>query len=172
MEIDRIRPFLEYYARLRKRTLAVVRCIPPERIEWSPMDGAFSFGDVLRHVAAIERYVFAENAWRRPSRYPGHGRELADGYEEVLSFLTRMHAETLNILRPLTPRDLNSRFESLMGVSIPVWKWLRALAEHEIHHRGQLYLMLRLLDVSTPPLYGLTSEQVKARSGVNPAQPD
>jgi len=51
-----------------------------------------------------------------------------------------------------------------MGFSIPVWKWLRALAEHEVHHRGQLYLMLRMIDVSTPPLYGLTSEEVRARS--------
>lgn len=47
---------------------------------------------------------------------------------------------------------------------MPTRKWLRAMIEHEAHHRGQLYLMLRLIGVSPPPLFGLTSEQVRARS--------
>jgi uncharacterized damage-inducible protein DinB len=165
MEITRIDPFLHYYGRLRQRTLAVVECIPPERIEWAPAEGAFSFADVLRHVAGIERYVFAENAHGRGSRYPGHGRELADGHAAVLEYLERMHRETLELLRPLEPEELERRIPTLMGNEIPVWKWLRALAEHEVHHRGQLYLMLRLIGVPTPPLYGLTSEEVRERGG-------
>jgi uncharacterized damage-inducible protein DinB len=164
MEITRVEPFLEYYGRLRERTLRVVDCIPGERLEWAPRPGAFSFGDLLRHVGAIERFVFAENALRRPSRYPGHGRELADGYAEVRGFLERTHRETLDLLRGLTPEDLRRRCVTTAGTSLPVWKWLRALAEHEVHHRAQLYLMLRLIDVPTPPMYGLTSEEVRARS--------
>jgi hypothetical protein len=38
------------------------------------------------------------------------------------------------------------------------------MAEHEIHQRGQIYLGLGMLDVPTPPLYGLTSEEVRSRS--------
>jgi uncharacterized damage-inducible protein DinB len=38
------------------------------------------------------------------------------------------------------------------------------LPEHEIHHRGQLYTILSVLDVPTPPIFGLTSEEVRARS--------
>jgi uncharacterized damage-inducible protein DinB len=164
MEITRIEPFVDYYGRLRGRTLRVVACIPPGLLEWAPRPDAFSFGDILRHIGAIERYVFAENAHRRPSRYPGHGRELADGHDAVLAFLERTHRETLGLLRDLTPGDLRRRCETPGGTSLPVWKWLRALAEHEVHHRGQLYLMLRLVDVPTPPMYGLTSEEVRTRS--------
>ena len=43
-------------------------------------------------------------------------------------------------------------------------KWLRAMTEHEAHHRGQLYLMLAMRGVATPPIFGLTSEEVRARS--------
>ena len=45
------------------------------------------------------------------------------------------------------------------------------MLEHEAHHRGQLYLMLGLRDVAVPQLYGLTSEEVLARSagGAPPA---
>jgi uncharacterized damage-inducible protein DinB len=38
------------------------------------------------------------------------------------------------------------------------------MVEHEAHHRGQIYLMLNMLEVPTPPLYGLTSEEVRART--------
>jgi len=38
------------------------------------------------------------------------------------------------------------------------------MIEHEAHHRGQIYLMLGMRGVATPPIYGLTSEEVKARS--------
>jgi uncharacterized damage-inducible protein DinB len=38
------------------------------------------------------------------------------------------------------------------------------MCEHEIHHRGQIYLMLNHLEVPTPPLFGLTSEEVRDRS--------
>ena len=50
------------------------------------------------------------------------------------------------------------------GAEITVWKWLRSMIEHEIHHRGQIYTYLHLLEQESPPLYGLTSEQVKENS--------
>ena len=79
--------------------------------------------------------MFAENVRGLPSRYPGHGRELADGFEETFAFLDRMHQEALP-----------------GGASLPAWKWLRSMTEHEIHHRGQIYLLLGLLGIATPPL--------------------
>lgn len=164
MEIRTIEPFLDYYGRIRERTGRVAACIPPERIEWRPREGAFSFGDLLRHLAAVERWMFAENVSGRPSRYPGHGRALADGYEAVMDYVDRMHAETMELFRALTPDALQARCTTPGGTSMPAWKWLRAMVEHEIHHRGQIYLMLNLLGVPTPPLYGLTSEEVRERS--------
>jgi uncharacterized damage-inducible protein DinB len=164
VEITGIETFLDYFERVRERTRRVAAVIPPEHLEWAPRPGAFSFGDLLRHLGAIERYMFAENAQGLPSRYPGHGRELADGYEETFAFLDRMHQEALAIFRTLGPADLLRRCETPGGTSLPVWKWLRSMAEHEIHHRGQIYLMLNLLGIPTPPLYGLTSEEVRARS--------
>jgi uncharacterized damage-inducible protein DinB len=38
------------------------------------------------------------------------------------------------------------------------------MPEHEIHHRGQIYTMLGMLDVPTPPIYGMTATEVQARS--------
>jgi len=153
--------FLNYYAKIRQRTEDVVRCIPPKDIEWSLSDGRFSLGDIVRHLASIERFMYAENARRRPSQYPGHGRELADGYDAVLEYFAKMHRESIDILTGLTAEDFNSLCKTPAGIEIRVWKWLRAMIEHEVHHRGQLYVYLGALGVRTPPIFGLTSEQVR-----------
>lgn len=164
MEIRTIEPFLDYYGKIRRRTLRVARCIPRERIEWTYREGRWTLGDLLRHLGALERYMFAETVRGRPSRYPGCGRELADGYDAVFDFLDRTHRESLEIIARLTPEDLAGPCATPAGARLPVWKWLRAMVEHEAHHRGQLYLYLAHLDVETPPLYGLTSEEVLERS--------
>jgi len=156
---------VRYLARIRQRTERVVALVPPDRIEWRPAPGAFSFGDLLRHLAAIDRYTFAENLRGRPSTYPGHRPELAAGYEEVMSFWRRLRAESFALIEELTDEQLRSSCTTPGGADLPAWKWLRAMIEHEVHHRGQIYLMLRLCGVETPPLYGLTSEEVAARSG-------
>lgn len=164
MEIRAIGPFLDYWERLRGRTLRVARTIPPEKLEWTWRAGRFTLGDLLRHLAAAERWMFAENVAGRPSRYPGHGRELADGWDAVFAYLDRMHGEATAIFAALGPDDLARKCTTPGGAEIAVWKWLRSMAEHEIHHRGQIYLYLSMLGVPTPPLYGLTSEQVRERS--------
>jgi uncharacterized damage-inducible protein DinB len=164
MEINTVQSFLDYYERVRERTLKVVERIPAERLEWTYKEGKFTLGDIVRHLAAIERYMFAENARLRKSRYPGHGKELADGYEAVVEFMREMHAQSLEIFRGLSDEDLRKKCITPGGAPIAVWKWLRAMVEHEIHHRGQIYLYLSMLDTPTPPIYGLTSEEVAERS--------
>ncbi len=164
MQITEIEPFLRNFEGFRTRTLRVADHIPPERLEWTYQEGKFSFGDILRHLGAIERYMFAENACGRPSRYPGHSTTLAAGCDDVRSFLDRMHSETVELLSELSPDDLRKKCVTPAGVEITVWKWLRAMVEHEGHHRGQIYLYLAMLGIDGPPLYGLTEEEVAARS--------
>src|SRR5215475_1560778 len=164
MEITNIESFLKYYESVRKRTTRVIETIPPERIDWTPKPGFFTFGDLIRHIASIERYMFAENARGNWSRYPGCGRSLADGYDAVVQFFRTCHVETIEMLQGLTPEDLKRDSVTPAGTKLATWKWLRAMVEHEIHHRGQMYLMLNLCDIERPRLYGLTSEEVLERS--------
>ena len=164
MEIQTVSPFLDYWASFRARTRRVVTCIPPAHLEWSHRTGSFTLGDLVRHLATIERYMYAETVAGRPSRYPGCGRELADGYDAVLAYFDRLDGEARDIIGGLSDADLQRKCRTPAGTEITTWKWLRAMCEHEAHHRGQLYLMLTMLGVPTPPLFGLTSEEVRARS--------
>lgn len=164
MEINKAQPFLDYVEKIHERTMRVARIIPRDKLEWTYREGKFTLGDLCRHIACINRYMFAETVAGRPSRYQGCGRELADGYESVLAFMERLHSESVEIIARLTDQDLQRKCITPEGAPITTWKWLRAMVEHEIHHRGQIYIYLAMLGVSTPPLYGLTSEQVRERS--------
>lgn len=164
MEIRTIQPFLQYFGNVRERTMRVARCIPRNQIDWTYAPGKFTFGDLLRHLAVAERYMWAENVQGRQSRYTAHDKALAEGYENVIALMGRLHAESMEIFAGLSDDDLQRKCKTPGGAEIHTWKWLRAMVEHEIHHRGQIYIYLGILGVSTPPLYGLTSEEVRAHS--------
>jgi uncharacterized damage-inducible protein DinB len=164
MEITTIAPFLKYFDNVRERTMRVALLVPPDKIDWTYAPGKFTCGDLLRHIAVTERFMFAENIQNRQGRYTTHGKELAADKETILELMKRLHAESLAIFASLTDEDLRRKCKTPAGVDIQTAKWLRAMIEHEVHHRGQIYLYLGLLGVRTPPLYGLTSEEVRARS--------
>ncbi len=160
MEITNIHTFLNYYKKVKERTRRLFEYIPPDKIEWTYQDGKFTIGDLIRHLATIERYMYAENAQFKPSRYNGCGIEYAEGYEETIAFYDKMYEESSNIFANLSNDTLQKKCVTPAGIKITLWKWLRAMVEHEVHHRGQLYIYLALLNIKLPPLYGLTSEQV------------
>jgi uncharacterized damage-inducible protein DinB len=155
---------LTYIDRIHERTLRVVRAIPPDRLEWTFAPGRFTLGDLVRHIAGINRYMFVETAALRPSRYPGHDTSLAASYDAVLQYFTSLHQQSMEILRSFSPEDFSRRCTTPDNSSITVWKWLRAMTEHEIHHRGQMFIYLAMLGVEAPPLFGLKEEEVRARS--------
>ena len=135
MQIENLDIFLEYLDKVHQRTVRVARCIPSDKLEWSYREGKFTLGDLVRHIAAIERYMFAETIQGKPSCYHGCGKELADGLEQVLAFLENKHRESVEIISRLSPEDLNRKCITPEGTPITVWKWLRAMVEHEAHHR-------------------------------------
>src|SRR5688572_20437566 len=118
---------VSYIDRIRERTMRVVGCIPPERVDWTYKEGKFTFGDLMRHLASIERWMFAENSQRRKSIYPGHGRELADGYDGIIDYMRRMHDESMAIFRSLTDADLEQKCMTPGGVELRIGKWLRSM---------------------------------------------
>jgi len=164
MEIRTIKPFLKYFDSVRDRTMRVTRCIPPSQLDWTCAPGKFTLGDLPRHLAVVERYLWAENIQGKPSRYTSHGKELADGLDNILAFMEKTHAESMEIFGRLSDDDLQRTCMTIAGTEAPIRLCLRAMVEHEIHHRGQIYNYLGILGVPAPPIFGLTSEEVRTRS--------
>ncbi|HEY0158892.1 MAG TPA: DinB family protein [Thermoanaerobaculia bacterium] len=154
--------FLDYFEKVRGRTMRVAAVIPEEAFETSPAGSGFTFGGLLRHLVGIEREMYAENAAGRTSTYSGH--VAVRGKAATLEHVARLHAEAMEIFRSIGDEGMLRPCTTPGGASMATWKWLRLMLEHEAHHRGQIYTYLQILGVSTPPLYGLTSEEVRERS--------
>lgn len=164
-----IAAFIDYWEGARRRTEKALPLIPPERVDWVPAPGAFTFGDLIRHLGAAERWLFVGPIVEGHSTYQGCGPELGATLPKAIDYMRRMHAESVALLCALPDEALLRRVKTPAGLELRVWKWLRAMTEHEAHHRGQLYLYLRCLGIRPPELFGLTSEEVIARSSTGEA---
>ncbi len=164
MEILDIGEFLNYFEKVHQRTMNVVRAIPRDQVDWQFREGKFLVGDLVRHIATANRYIFIEIARGNPGAYTGCGKALAASHDELVHFAERLHREDVEILSGFSEIDLQRKCTLPDGASNTSWKWLRLMIEHEVHHRGQLYIYLSLMEVPSPPLYGMTSEQVRALS--------
>ena len=160
MEIKDTTTFLQYYSRVKGRTRALFEFIPADKIEWTYKKGKFTIGDLIRHLALTERFLYVENIQHRPSLYNGCGEDFAKGYEKTIALYNDLHNEAVEILSKLTPGDLLEKCETPAGIKVTIWKYLRAMAEHEIHHRGVIYTYLGMSGIETPPVFGMTSEEV------------
>jgi len=79
---------------------------------------------------------------------------------EFLAYYRSVRSRTRTLAECIPEERLEERPEA--GRSF-VWKWLRLMLEHEVHHRAQLYEILGGFGVDTPPLCGLTEPEVRAR---------
>lgn len=167
MEIIDIKTFVNYFDRIHSRTERLLELIPKDRLEHSPIPQKFSFADLIRHMAAVERYMFVEIAIGAKNLYPGHSQEISKGYKNLIDYYQKLHAESRELLLTLSNDDLQKKRLTPADVEMSLQSWLRAMIEHEIHHRGQLYSMLAILEIKTPPLFGLSSEELQEKSVKN-----
>ena len=81
-------------------------------------------------------------------------------WKKILEFFDKSHLESMDMLRMISNEDLSKKCPTPGSIDITMWKWLRAMVEHEVHHRGQIYIYLGMLGLKIPPLFGMTSEEV------------
>jgi uncharacterized damage-inducible protein DinB len=151
--------FIQYFERVRARTMAFVDAIPLEKMDWSPRAGEYSCGDLVRHLASVET-MDVEAALGNGWRYPGHAPSLGESHAAARAYLHDTHARMMERLRTLPDAGLTTRRGDLEERPVAVWRILMAMVEHEIHHRSQLAAYLAELGVQPPQLFGVTVEEL------------
>lgn len=168
MENQSVSEFIKYWRGFRGRSRRTLSAFPPDAGPWRPAEGAFCVADLTRHLGRTERDFFVARVCGVPARVAvGSEAALGKGGTELsgaLAELDTLHEESCAMLADLGRREgqgaLQHRVTTPVGAEITAWKWLRAMCEHEAHHRGQLSLYLRMLGVDPPPIFGHKAEAV------------
>ena len=159
-----IEPLIAELQSEAEATRNMLRAVPEEKYSWKPHEKSTSAGALAKHIAAIPRALFEvanrdsfDISERGPVfDLPGSAGELMELFEESL----RVACENLS---GVTPERAAGVWRLTDGdrvlAELPRMAVLRSLMlNHLYHHRGQLSVYLRLLDIPVPPTYGPTAD--------------
>ena len=144
----------------------ILEKVPLDKKEWKPHEKSMSLGRLATHVAEnthwvsniihIDDFDFMKDYNFKPA--------VAASSEELLKIFQTNLDEAIADLSTMNDNDFEKnwtvrRGEQVMSVTpkkIAIRGWG---LNHMIHHRGQLSVYLRLLDVPVPGMYGPSADE-------------
>ena len=144
-------------------TRRVLERVPGDKLAWKPHDKSMSLGQLALHVASVPGNV-AEASRQSPFEAPDFAHPSATSAAELVPALDNSVARAREILSSMDDAELGKMWRVVAGgkevMAIPVGAMLRSIMlNHWYHHRGQLLVYLRLLDVPVPSVYGPTADE-------------
>jgi uncharacterized damage-inducible protein DinB len=144
-------------------TRRVLERVPEDRLAWRPHPKSMSLGQLAYHVAGIPGAI-ADLVSVPVREVPNVPLTEATSVEEMLTLLESSVAQAAERLDGWTEEDLFAEWRMIQDgqtlLALPRIAMLRSvMLNHWYHHRGQLLIYLRLLDVSVPAVYGPTADE-------------
>lgn len=135
---------------VRESSLKRLRLVPEGRASWRPTPEAMSFADLAHHLIDADEWLFRKLAERALEPMIGHageaGEATRDRYMQMLARLEQTGRQRADLIADLSADQLAEPiFDRRFGGEVTVW-WVivRGNLDHEIHHRGQIAVYLRL----------------------------
>lgn len=145
-------------------TRSLLERVPDDKLDWKPHEKSFSLGSLATHVANLPYWITATlQADFFDLSSVSHRAPVANG-QELMKLFEDTAAEMRAALDAADDAELLRGWELRMGDKVlqrmPKMGVIRGMGiSHFIHHRGQLSVYLRLLDVPLPPMYGPTADE-------------
>lgn len=143
---------MEEWIKHRSVLEKLLETIPDEHISYKPWDGAMALGEMAQHIA-ISTDMFVRMAKTGEGQvFRPNTENLA--MEQLLDLVREYTEKTKTVYASITDHELELVYESphpnLHG---PRKKLIILANEHEIHHKGQLFLYARLVGVKKIPFF-------------------
>ena len=134
-------------------TRKMLERVPGDKFGWKPHEKSFTLGKLANHIAGLPVGVafVITGQGGKPSE-----AETASELLEV--FDTRVSAARA-ALAGTSDTHLAGTIMVLPGVTKTRSAAMKWFMNHLIHHRGQLSVYLRLLDVAVPGMYGSSADE-------------
>jgi uncharacterized damage-inducible protein DinB len=155
--------FIQELEEEAKTTRRVLERVPGNHLAWKPHAKSMSLGQLALHVASIPGGV-AQMATQAAVQVPDFGQAEAKTADELSTTLDKAVATAKGVLEGLDDAAMGETWKAMAGdrevMARPRVALLRSIMlNHWYHHRGQLSVYLRLLDVPVPSIYGPSADE-------------
>ena len=141
----------------------VLERLPESKFAWKPHPKSFSLGQLALHTAGVPgtlANILNEDTFQARPFIQAEAKTSA----ELFAALDESLKTARTLVEGLTPERAMATWKLLNGdkvlMAAPRMAMVRALMfNHWYHHRGQLLVYLRLLDVPVPSVYGPTADE-------------
>jgi uncharacterized damage-inducible protein DinB len=146
-------------------TRKMIERVPTDKLEWRPHEKSMTIGRLATHIADIpiwfDRII---NANEFDFATAVFNRETKENTEAILQLFDKRLEEAVGILESASDETLNALWTLRRGdhifFQLPRKATLRNFSyNHIYHHRGQLSVYLRLLDIAVPGMYGPSADE-------------
>jgi len=159
---------LDEFRRESESTRKFLERIPADELEWRPHEKSMTVGQLGLHIAGApgsivgmaEQDEIEAPDFSGPFPQPETLKAILDAFDESASVVAERLPKIDDARMQGTWRAVHEGKEMM---SLPRAGMLRVLLlNHTYHHRGQLAVYLRLLDVKVPSAYGPTADEEPA----------
>jgi len=159
--IDGLLAELEQEAQTTQR---VLERIPEAHLSWKPHPKSMSLGQLALHVATVPGNVAELAAQASVPEPPAFVQPAARSSSELVPALHDSIVRARRALGSFDDAAMNTTWRMMHQgqelMSMPRVALVRAvMLNHWYHHRGQLLVYLRLLDLPVPSVYGPTADE-------------
>jgi uncharacterized damage-inducible protein DinB len=147
-----------------KTTRRVLERVPDNQLDWRPHEKARTLGELALHVASVPGGVAQLVASPSPVQAPDFTDPSPLSASELVPALDQSIANAKKVLGDMNDAELMSTWRVIQGerelFAVPRVAVLRSIMlNHWYHHRGQLTMYLRALDVPIPSIYGPSADE-------------
>ncbi len=141
----------------------VLEAVPEDNYSWKPHEKSMTLGRLAGHVAEMPGWAIVTINQDKLELTPGMSATTATSKEQILSVFDKSLVIAREALAGASDETLMANWSLIVGghnvFTMPRTAVLRSMVmNHMIHHRAQLGVYLRLLDVKVPGVYGPTAD--------------
>jgi uncharacterized damage-inducible protein DinB len=143
-------------------TRRLLERVPGDKGAWKPHEKSFSLGHLAQLVSWMPGWItqIARETRLDLSAAPPYSQETTPA---LLALFDRNVSEARAAMAAASDADLQVPWSLTTGdrvlMTLPRATVVRQTLNHLIHHRGQLTVYLRLVDVPLPSIYGPTADE-------------
>lgn len=146
-------------------TRKILECVPENKFAWKPHEKSMTLGRLASHVAGLPEWgvmtVNLDKLDLTPDQKPFMAKSKAELTEAFNNNVSAGHEAIAGASDEHLAKTWTLLFQGNPVLSMPRIDVLRSVVlSHLIHHRGQLSVYLRLLDVPIPGMYGPSADNL------------